>query len=269
MTAPQIKGISPDDHGFDAADLDPADPAGVVEHPRARTGSARGRQISPRRVRDLISLSIRLGYISPNDQLVEHELMELFSTSRTSVRTALAQLSENGMIERRPRAGTKVRSIGLTIPLADIAAVDHDVYLRIIEDRIVPNFPLAQDRLRLDSDRVRMVENTFEYQGRPIGIRTAYFSKDLDLNPVELVTGAPLHMVTIMGEAFRARPGEADVIVGVDVADARDARLLRIPVGRPLVVREMTYHADNGDPIEIVFDRFRGDLVHISGTAEV
>lgn len=241
----------------------------VVEHPRARTGSARGRQISPRRVRDLISLSIRLGYISPNDQLVEHELMDLFNTSRTSVRAALAQLSESGMIERRPRAGTRVRTVGLTIPLADIAAVGQDVYLKIIEDRLVPTFPLARDLLQIAGDQVRMVENTFVHQGRTIGIRTAYFSPDFDLNPVDQVTSGPQHMLTIMDEAFRIRPGEVDVIVGVDAADSRDARLMRIPVGSPLVVREMTYFAHDGVPVEIVFDRLRGDLIHIEGTAAV
>jgi GntR family transcriptional regulator len=259
MTAPPPKESSIDDEL----------PEYLVDHPRARTGSAHGRQISPRRVRDLISLSIRMGYISSEDQLVEHELMELFSTSRTSVRAALAQLSESGMIERRPRAGTKVLAVGITIPLADIAEVGQDVYLKIIEDRVVPNFPLARDRLRLDSEHVRMVENTFVHQGLPIGIRTAYFSQDVDLDPVAQVATGPQHMVSIMTEGFSARPGEVDVIIGVDAADTRDARLLRIPVGKPLVVREMTYYAENGDPVEIVFDRFRGDLIHIGGTAAV
>jgi GntR family transcriptional regulator len=267
MAAHQLEGIDDD------ASANPPEPSGkaayVVEHPRTRTGSARGRQISPRRVRDLISLSIRLGYLSPDDQLVEHELMELFNTSRTSVRAALTQLSQSGMIERRPRAGTTIRAVGLTIPLADIAAVGQDVYLKIIEDRIVPNFPLAQDRLRLDSDHVRMVENTFEHQGRPIGIRTAYFSQAFDVNPVEQVTGVPQHMVSIMNEAFSTLPGEVDVIIGVDVADVRDARLLRVPVGAALVVREMTYYDDSRNPIEIVFDRFRGDFIHIGGTVAV
>lgn len=268
MTAYQFEEISPDE-AFPGSDETFAESAQGVEHPRARTGSARGRQISPRRVRDLISLSIRLGYLSPDDQLVEHELMELFNTSRTSVRAALAQLSESGMIERRPRAGTTVLAVGLTIPLADIAAVGQDVYLKIIEDRVVPNFPLAKDRLRLETDQVRMVENTFEYLARPIGIRTAYFSPDFDVNPVEQVSDGPQHMVSIMDSAFSTRPGEVDVIIGVDAADVRDARLLRIPVGRPLVVREMTYYDDGGEPVEIVFDRFRGDFIRIGGTAVV
>jgi len=67
-----------------------------------------------------------------------------------------------------------------------------------------------------------MVENTFEHQGRPIGIRTAYFSQAFDVNPVEQVTGVPQHMVSIMNEAFSTLPGEVDVIIGVDFPTGRE-----------------------------------------------
>ncbi len=266
MTASQYHGLPED--AF-PGDLTPETlPADVVEHPRARTGSASGRQISPRRVRDLISLSIRLGYISPGDQLVEHELMNLFNTSRTSVRAALAQLSESGMIERRPRAGTKVGTTGLTIPLADIATVNQDVYLDILENRIIPIFPLVRDRLQLTSPDVRMVENSFVHQKTVIGIRTAYFSRHFEVSP-DAIMRSPLRMVDVMDITFRTRPGEVDVSVGADAADSRDSRLMGIPVGMPLVTREMTYYDNDGIPVEIVFDRFRSDQVHIGGTAAV
>lgn len=250
----------------------PVVPAGenVVAHPRARTGSARGRQMSPRRVRDLISLSIRMGYIAPDDQLVEHDLIELFNTSRTSVRAALTQLSQAGMIERRPRAGTRVGAVGLTIPLADISSVDQAVYLEILEDRVVPMFPLARDQLQLHhSDTLRMVENSFVHQDSVIGMRTAYFSNDLEFAPADSVRTGPMRMIDVMDVAFRTRPGAVDVSIGADIADARDTRLMGVQVGTPLVIREMTYYSHDGTPVQIVFDRFRYDRVHVRGSAAI
>jgi GntR family transcriptional regulator len=235
-------------------------------HPRAQGGSAGGRQKSPRRVRDLISLSIRLGYLSPDDPLVEHELMTLFDTSRTSIRAALAQLTEDGMIERRPRTGTRINAVGLTIPLADNCTVDQLVTPAILEDRLVPNFPLARDRLRIEDEQVRMVENSFTFQGSVIGIRTAYFGSDLVMAP-DTINNSPTRMEDILGVTFQTRPGEVDVIVGAGAADTKDARLMGIAEGMPLLIREMTYYAHDGSPVEIVFDRFRCDRVHIGGKA--
>lgn len=259
---------------YDVSRLPPRPPLGrpnvakSVEHPRAKTGSARGRQVSPHRVRDLISLSIQLGYISLDDQLVEHDLMEIFNTSRTSVRAALAQLSETGMIERRPRVGTRVRTIGLTIPLGDISSVGQDVFLKITEDRIVPNFPLASDKLGLDTESIRMVENSFIYQDTVIGIRTAYFSSSIEVKPEE-VAAAPLRMDAIFTETFCQQPGGVEAIIGADSADSRDARIMDIPLGTPLLTRAMTYFAEDGSAIEIVFDRFRVDWVHFGGILNV
>jgi GntR family transcriptional regulator len=99
-------------------------------------------------------------------------------------------------------------------------------------------------------------------------MRTAYFSITIKVRP-DIIAAAPLRMAKIYEDPFRSRPGEVDVIIGADSADSRDARVMRTPVGSPLVTREITYFAEDGPPIEIVFDRFRADRVHFGGTSAI
>jgi GntR family transcriptional regulator len=234
------------------------------DHPRSKGGSAHGRQISARRVRDLISASIRDGYIAPDSPLAEEDLMELFNTSRGSVRAALSQLRDTGFVERRPRVGTKVSHMGVVVPLTDILADTGHVRVEVTEDRIVPSFPLVRERLSIDDDTVHMVENTFLTDDEIIGLRTAYFSVQLDFDPRYI---GPISMKKVISEMFHTLPGDVVVTIGSDVADATTARLLGVHEGQHLIVRELTYYSDAGDPIQTVFDRFRGDRVRLESTA--
>jgi GntR family transcriptional regulator len=235
------------------------------DHPRAKGGSARGRQISARRVRDLITASIREGHIAPDAPLAEEDLIRLFDTSRGSVRSALAQLRDTGFLERRPRVGTKVTHRGVVVPLTDIDADSEHVYVTDHEDRIVPSFPLVRERLDIDDDSVRMIENLLATDDEVIGLRTAYFSTKYDLDP-EMFTGGPINMATVLRDFFHAERGEVLVTIGSEAADIHTAKALGISDGAPLIVREVTYHDATGTPIQTVFDRYRGDRVRLEGT---
>jgi GntR family transcriptional regulator len=249
-----------------ADDTDPLTPkaqqmAADNEHPRSKGGSANGRQINARRVRDLISSSIRDGHIAPDDPLSEEDLMLLFSTSRGSVRAALSQLRDTGFVDRRPRVGTKVNHLGVSMPLTDIHALNTHVLCTVIEERVVPNFPLVRERLALDEPDLRMVENTFATDNEVIGIRTAYFSTRILGDPRDL--SGPVSMAETITSFFGMTPGEVRVSIGSDRADSHTARLLGVAEGVPLIVREITYFTADGEPIQMVFDRFRGDRVRL------
>lgn len=65
------------------------------------------------RVTDLIRDAIIRGEYVPNQRLVEADLGDVFSASRATVRIALLQLAAEGLVERLPHRGSRVRAISL------------------------------------------------------------------------------------------------------------------------------------------------------------
>jgi DNA-binding GntR family transcriptional regulator len=53
------------------------------------------------------------GDFAPNQRLIEADLSTIFGASRTSIRTALFELANDGLVDRLPNRGSRVRSISL------------------------------------------------------------------------------------------------------------------------------------------------------------
>jgi DNA-binding GntR family transcriptional regulator len=65
------------------------------------------------RVTDVIRDAIIRGEYVPNQRLVEADLSAAFSASRATVRTALLELAGEGLVERLPNRGSRVRAISV------------------------------------------------------------------------------------------------------------------------------------------------------------
>lgn len=227
-------------------------------HPRSGTGSARGRQTSPRRVRDLIGLAVRLGIHRPGDHLAEHELVEMFDTSRTAVRAALARLTHDGVIERRPRVGTRVRSEGLLVPMEDPIGRAM-IEAQLIDERMVPNVSPIRERLEVEDDHVRMLEFRLMHRWKVVGLRTSYSTVG---SPIR----APMLSSVDAGQEGRSGgrwAGRVELSVGAELLDETDARLLKVSTGLPVIVREMTYYAPSGEAVAITFERLISGSVRL------
>jgi DNA-binding GntR family transcriptional regulator len=65
------------------------------------------------------------GRLQPNERLVEADLVQLLDAGRSAVRTALVRLEQEGLVEREPNRGAKVR------------LVDEQEAAEILESRMV------------------------------------------------------------------------------------------------------------------------------------
>ncbi|MFG6493082.1 GntR family transcriptional regulator [Microbacterium sp. P03] len=65
------------------------------------------------RTADLIRAAIVRGEYVPNQRLIEADLSATFTASRATVRTALLELTGEGLVERLPNKGSRVRAISL------------------------------------------------------------------------------------------------------------------------------------------------------------
>lgn len=73
----------------------------------SRTGAEDGSADLAQRLRD----AIMRGEFAPHQRLIEADLSDRFGASRATVRTALLHLAAEGIVERLPNRGARVRSI--------------------------------------------------------------------------------------------------------------------------------------------------------------
>ena len=60
-------------------------------------------------VRKALELELVLGRLKPRERLIEDELMDRFDSKRHVIRSVLAELESNGLVERRPNKGAVVK----------------------------------------------------------------------------------------------------------------------------------------------------------------
>ena len=82
---------------------------------RTLLAGAAGRRLAGERLRQ----AIRAGDMAPGQRLVEEELAEMLGVTRASLRGALFDLTAEGLVERIPNRGARVR----TITLAEAVAI--------------------------------------------------------------------------------------------------------------------------------------------------
>jgi DNA-binding GntR family transcriptional regulator len=78
-----------------------------------------GQPAGPRSVVDEIREAIVRGDFVPNQRLVEADLSEQFAASRATVRSALVELANEGLVERVQNRGARVRAV----PLAEAVEI--------------------------------------------------------------------------------------------------------------------------------------------------
>lgn len=64
-------------------------------------------------VRDAVREDIATGRLAPGQRLVEADLAEQYGVARSGVRAALLDLSAEGLVERIPQRGSRVRTLSL------------------------------------------------------------------------------------------------------------------------------------------------------------
>ena len=96
---------------------------GTTESPVA--GGAVRKRDAAGRAYERLRREIVSGGLQPNERLVEADLIQLLDAGRSAVRTALVRLEHEGLVEREPNRGAKVR------------LVDEQEAAEILESRMV------------------------------------------------------------------------------------------------------------------------------------
>jgi GntR family transcriptional regulator len=217
-------------------------------------------QTSPRRVHDLVRTAIRDGILLPDAPLVEDYLVRELATSRNAVREAMQSLASEGLVRRQRREGTTVVGGVIQIPLDDIVSLTAPEFVQIerLDDRKIPSTDLIRSRLQTSAEEVGMIEHLFSFDGKPIGIRVAYYHTSIQqprgwercpdlVTAFEIVFGLPL--------------GRVETRIDAVACDARTSKLLSVAIGTPCLVKEQVLYDSDETPQEFCYAHYRSDLV--------
>ncbi|MET0956361.1 MAG: GntR family transcriptional regulator [Cryobacterium sp.] len=223
------------------------------------------KQNEVRRVYALMRTAIRSQVVQNGEMLVEATVMRQFNTTRQAVRGALSQLADDGLVERLPRIGTKVRDSfdGVEIGLPLDASERYDVGLpdgaldrydiAPIYAEVVPGSPVIRAQLELGPESaVSMAEYLISSAGVPFCVETCYWAPDVtprvpfvaepgdDLpKSFERHFGLPLLRSSTSVEALQ---GDANTCAALGLAPAS-----------PLLISERVLYDTNDVPRELQY----------------
>lgn len=213
-----------------------------------------------------IAAAISTGDLSAETQLPpERELAELAEVSRVTVRKAVAQLVEDGVLEQRRGAGTFVRTPRPKMEHSLSALLSFTEYMRqrgknstsrlLRRGVFLPN-PDEQIALGLSgSDRVTRVDRLRSADDMPMALEWSSLPNDILPDPEMVQTS----LYDVLRAAGTAPTRAVQRITAVNLIGA-DARLLNLTDGAAVLRIDRTAYLPTGRPIEFTRGLYRSDI---------
>lgn len=221
------------------------------------------------RVESVLAGDIADGNLPPETQLPSEDgLIERFKVSRTTVRKAIQNLVERGLLEIRRGKGTFVTQPKITQELTELTGFVEDMQAlgrtptaRLLDKRIVladetvaQHLGLAPGTSVVRLRRVRLADSvpmSFDetYLPRELGEKVA--ANDLAAEPV----------FALLENKYETPLVEAEYNLEAAAADAVAAEALEVPAGAPIFLIERTSYTTGNQPVDYEKLHYRGDLI--------
>src|ERR1700733_15035261 len=220
-------------------------------------------------VESVLAGDIADGSLSPDARLPSEDgLVERFKVSRTTVRKAIQNLIERGLVEVRRGKGTFVTQPKITQELTELTGFVEDMQAlgrsptaRLLDKRIVaadeavarqlavgPGTPVFRlRRVRLADGVAMSFDET--YLPRDIGEKVA--DNDLEAEPV----------FALLEKKYDTPLVEAEYKLEAAAADLAAAEALQVPTGSPIFLIERTSYTTGNRPVDYERLHYRGDLI--------
>lgn len=207
------------------------------------------------------------GTYQPHQQMPsESEMMAAFNVSRITVRQALNDLQNEGLIFRLHGKGTFVSKPKAFQDLGKLQGfgeamrqMGYETFARVISIRHIKPTANVQERLRLPKRaKVTELQRVRFLNREPISLDVTYVPTELGqkLAREDLATR---DVFAILENDYGLSLGHADLQIGSTLADENLAAQLRVEEGSPVLVIERTTHTADGLPIDYEHLYYRGD----------
>lgn len=222
------------------------------------------------KVKDAIIQLINDGEYKPNSQLpTEAEFCEKYSVSRTTVRTALQQLTTEGYVYRKRGSGTfvsgnKVKQI-LTTTVdhfsSQISMQGKKPLIKVVKLEVIPADEFLCEQLKLqEGEPVNMLERIRFVNDEPIQFETAYLP--WYKTPALHKQGCEKSLYSQLESQFELKINRTVETLELFIADQEAAEKLNIEVGAPCFSLDTLAYLHDESIIEYSRTIYRGDLAH-------
>ena len=218
-------------------------------------------------LRAAISERLESGQWKPGDRVPsESELGERFRVSRTTVRQALGDLTNQGLLTRIQGRGTFVAYPRIQQRLTQLTGFTQDMHSRgkqpgakVLQSGTAPAPKFVANALKISTDETVIILKRLRLaDGEPMAVETSYLLHDL-CREVLTQDLAGRSLYEYLTRSLNIIPIQARQQLEAVVCPPVEARLLGIRKGSPVLKIHRTTLNQFGQPFEQVESYYRGD----------
>jgi len=209
------------------------------------------------------------GEIDPHQPIPsERQLEDIYSVSRTTIRQAIDLLVRQGYLYREHGRGTFVSPRKLQKGISELTSFSEDMRERgivpgqkILEMRMARPPEDVRQRLELPPDcgELLFIERLRLGDGVPMGLMTSYHILPEGAKVAQDMLEGAGSIYNLLAEKYNLHPTEADETLEAVLASPREAALLQIDPGSPLLLSVRVTYSQYRRPIEHVRILYRAD----------
>lgn len=210
-------------------------------------------------LKNILLDKIKMGEWEEGDHLpTEFELKREYGLSRTTIRNALNEIEQEGLIKRTRGVGSIVCHKKIKPELLKLTSFSEDMISRgltpqskTIDITFVVPPRRVRDGLHLPKrEKVWHVRRLRLANNEALGLHDLYLPPDLQFSPRDLFEMGSYYQ--FLYDKYRTKPSHASETITAAIANKTEASLLEIAEGAPLLIIWRTTYSEQESVMEVV-----------------
>jgi len=204
----------------------------------------------------------------------EQELCEMYDISRPTVRQAIIELTNSGILYKMKGKGTFVARSKTMINISDYTGFTDSILdsekpgqKEIISAQVTEANKRLREVFNIGPASVNAELAEFIYilreNGEVFSLNTSYIPLNLFPNIIEDVK-AKKQSFEILSGKYPLVPHKSKSSLEVIYTDQADAQYLLVQPGQPLIKIQNVLYSKNGQPVEFVISKYRADKCRLT-----